>query len=357
MDDLAAVLDATNHVMRQAGLPPLSRERFREEFTLPFSGVFERWTPGVPPTQLEEWFHARFRQVQHGIVELPHAREFLEFCRRNGLRTLLLSAVDEAHFRMQTRANRFDQFLDHCYVGVRDKREKIRDILREHDLAPGETMFVGDMEHDVETARHGGIRSVAVLTGYGTSERLRAAGPDLVVEHLGELERILSRNGMRLRRHETGGRRGTRLPVVTVGAAVLDETGRVLVLRTRKWSGLWGIPGGKVKYGETSVQALRRELLEETGLAVDDIRFVLVQDCIGSAEFYRDEHFVLLNYSCRTREPERVVLNDEAEEFRWVPLEEALRMNLNTPTRILFEALHPSARRSPEDAASIGARP
>ena len=37
---------------------------------------------------------------------------------------------------------------------------------------------------------------------------------------------------------------------------------------------------------------------EETALDVTDVQFVLVQDCIRSDEFYRDEHFVLLNYRC-----------------------------------------------------------
>ena len=73
------------------------------------------------------------------------------------------------------------------------------------------------------------------------------------------------------------------------------------MIRTHKWSNKWGIPGGKIKWGETSEAALRREIKEETGLKVTDIKFVLVQDCIHSKEFYRDAHFVLLNYTCRCR--------------------------------------------------------
>jgi len=84
---------------------------------------------------------------------------------------------------------------------------------------------------------------------------------------------------------------------------------------------------------------LRREIKEETNLEVIDIELVLVQDCIHSKEFYRDAHFVLLNYSCRSTGPTSVKLNDEAREFRWVPLPEALGMPINTPTRILLQAV------------------
>ena len=111
------------------------------------------------------------------------------------------------------------------------------------------------------------------------------------------------------------------------------------MVRTHKWSNLWGIPGGKIKSGEPSEEALRREIKEETDLDVTDIEFVLVQDCIHSKEFYRDAHFVLLNYTCHAVGERPVKLNDEAREFRWVTLDEALRMPINSPTRTLLEAV------------------
>ena len=74
---------------------------------------------------------------------------------------------------------------------VWDKRQKIHEILEENKLTPDETLFIGDMQHDIETARHGGIHSCAVLTGYNTLEQLRAAEPDLIVEHLRELREML----------------------------------------------------------------------------------------------------------------------------------------------------------------------
>ena len=79
---------------------------------------------------------------------------------------LLLSTMHPEHFAAQTAKNRFDQFLDHPYLGVWDKTAKIHEILAAHGLEPTATVFIGDMEHDVETAKHGGIHSVAVLTGY-----------------------------------------------------------------------------------------------------------------------------------------------------------------------------------------------
>jgi ADP-ribose pyrophosphatase YjhB (NUDIX family) len=288
---------------------------------------------------LEEWFHAEFRQAQDSVCELPHAREFLEFCRAKKFRTFLLSTVHGDHFKVQCRGNGFDAFLEKPYTDVWDKREKIHGILAENNLRPEETLFIGDMEHDIATARHGGIHSCAVLTGYNTLEQLRAAKPDLIVEHLGELKRVLLKNHFHIQ--PVGPEENIEPPLATVGALIFNaDRSEVLMIRTHKWSGKWGIPGGKIKRGEKSEAALRRELKEETGLNITDIRFVLVQDCISSREFYRDAHFVLLNYTCRcTARNPQVVLNEEAREFRWLPLAQAKKLPLNKPTKVLLDAV------------------
>jgi phosphoglycolate phosphatase len=343
VDDLPAVWQATNYVLAQAKRPEMSLEEFRAEFCLPFTIFYDRFTPHVALPQLESWFHSRFRQVQDSVCELPYARDFLEFCRAQKLRTFLLSTVHRDYFAIQAGVTGFDKFLDKPYLNVWDKRQKIHEIIEENQLAPAETLFVGDMQHDIETAKHGGVHSCAVLTGYNTLDQLRAATPDLIVEHLHELREILEQNELHLKpqakRFEE-----SHPPLATVGGLIFDGADRVLMIRTQKWSGLWGIPGGKIKWGETSLDALRRELKEETDLAITDIEFVLVQDCIHSKEFYRDAHFVLLNYTCRCAGPAEVKLNDEAREFRWVTLAEALAMPINQPTRKLLAAVEARKR-------------
>ena len=130
------------------------------------------------------------------------------------------------------------------------------------------------------------------------------------------------------------------IPLATVGALIFNSKNEALLIRTHKWSDKWGIPGGKIKWGETSEAALRREILEETSLKISGIEFVLVQDCIRSREFYKDAHFVLLNYTCQcTAKHPQVRLNEEGREFRWLKLVDAKKLKLNQPTKILIAAV------------------
>lgn len=142
-------------------------------------------------------------------------------------------------------------------------------------------------------------------------------------------------------------------PLPAVGALVFKQgLGEVLMIRSRKWAGKWGVPGGKIKYGEEASAALEREVKEETGLEIGDSRLMMVQDCIEPKEFYKPSHFVILMYlayvciyNLNEYDPNEITvqLNSEGEEYCWITPQAALALDLNEPTRkLLLHYLHDS---------------
>lgn len=114
-------------------------------------------------------------------------------------------------------------------------------------------------------------------------------------------------------------------PEPTVGALIFDPAGRLFLMRSHKWGGKYVVPGGHVELGETLEAALRREVAEETGLAIHDIRFVCVQEFIYDPAFWQPRHFIFFDYACRTDQTE-VRLNEEAQEYVWTTVDEALQL-------------------------------
>ena len=122
-------------------------------------------------------------------------------------------------------------------------------------------------------------------------------------------------------------------PFIGVGGIVVEED-RVLLIRRGKdpGRGKWSIPGGVVHLGETLVGAVRREVLEETGLKVEALRLVEVFERIipdeGGRILY---HYVLIDYLCRVAQG-RLRVGSDALEAAFYPLGALERLDLTPGT-------------------------
>ena len=93
---------------------------------------------------------------------------------------------------------------------------------------------------------------------------------------------------------------------------------RLLMLRRKKepFSEHWTAPGGKLEPGETPVEAIRREMMEETGLRVDGLTLRAVCSELGG------EAYDWLLFIFRARDFEGEVGPSDEGELRWLPLDE-----------------------------------
>jgi 8-oxo-dGTP diphosphatase len=124
-----------------------------------------------------------------------------------------------------------------------------------------------------------------------------------------------------------------------VSALILDGAGRLLLARRAHEpdAGLWDTPGGFLEEGEHPLDALRRELLEETGLDVEVGDFVgAYVDSYGDAP---DARAVLnLVWTARVAGGEQQPA-DDVSELRWFARDE-----LPTDDELAFRWLAPALR-------------
>ena len=128
--------------------------------------------------------------------------------------------------------------------------------------------------------------------------------------------------------------------VARVGLGVLvNKSGRVLMLRRSKvhGDGAWSAPGGHIDQGETLEQCAEREVLEETGVTIRNIRFFAVTNDIFEAE---GKHYVTIWMSADyERGSAFVAAPEEASEVGWFD-HSALPEPLFVPFQNLISGKH-----------------
>jgi 8-oxo-dGTP diphosphatase len=129
-------------------------------------------------------------------------------------------------------------------------------------------------------------------------------------------------------------------PIAGVGVVVFRNEEVLLVKRKRApYKGQWSIPGGKQELGETVTQAARRELMEETGVEVNELTLIDVVDII-----VRDEegkilyHYIVADYRAHWLSGE-CSPGDDAQDVQWFNLNKLGSISLLYKTRkIILEA-------------------
>ena len=115
------------------------------------------------------------------------------------------------------------------------------------------------------------------------------------------------------------------LPEPTVGALIFNKEGKIFLMKSPKWHDKYVIPGGHIELGEKMIDALKREIKEETNLDIFDIEFVSFQEFIFDPAFKKKRHFILFDFSCKTNST-KAKLNEEGTEFIWALPQEALKL-------------------------------
>jgi len=155
--------------------------------------------------------------------------------------------------------------------------------------------------------------------------------PELLAEYIaecGELPRpIIKRNEKAI--HKLWEDLMVPGSVVAVGGIIeyagADAKEEILLVKTHKWGGRYSMIGGRVRRNERLEEALRREVKEESGLSAEIGEHICTFDQIKNSGYYQaGMQHIFVDKIVRVGS-KRVRLNEEAEDYIWIPAASALK--------------------------------
>lgn len=99
-------------------------------------------------------------------------------------------------------------------------------------------------------------------------------------------------------------------PEAGCGAAICDDTGRLLLIQRLREpeAGAWGLPGGKIDFGEPAMETARREIAEELGIEIEILRLTCIAETINQGD---GRHWIAPVYEARITSGEPKILEPE----------------------------------------------
>lgn len=96
----------------------------------------------------------------------------------------------------------------------------------------------------------------------------------------------------------------------------------------RKRKSKWNLPGGRVEQGESPIQAALREMKEETGLSVEQLRYV---------SKYQEDNVIHFLFEACPKTTEKPRPHNEIEDCRWIRAKHLGRENVREPIKSLLK--------------------
>ncbi len=130
------------------------------------------------------------------------------------------------------------------------------------------------------------------------------------------------------------------LPEIVVGAYIKNDSDEFLFVKSKYEKKIWTVPGGHVERGERIADALRRTVFEETGLVVNPIRLLGIQEKIPGRSSKKDNiHFIFMDFLCEIKSKKRKPRISEVKSSEWIGKPKLKKLKVDRYTRYTIKML------------------
>lgn len=193
VDSYDAITQSVNHVRSLHGLPPMDEQEVRRKVGRGVAHLMNVTVPAGDVEQNVQYFASHHPSVLlSGTKVLPEVLEVLQELRTRGMLLGVCSNKPLPLIRELLRLLQMDEYFTailgpESVSATKPAPDILFAAMRQLGVRAEETLYVGDMVIDIETARAAGVEVWVIATGSESAEVLRNANPDRFLSRFSEL--------------------------------------------------------------------------------------------------------------------------------------------------------------------------
>lgn len=182
-----------NFILKKFGVGEIAMEEFRENWEQPYLLFYKKYLPTgfSSGAQSLVYREAIFHKDCPNSPAVSGMVELINKLKVSGSFIAVVSSDLPDTLLPELKAYGLENVFDKVVFDVHDKFDAVEGVIKDNNLNPGNTYFVGDSNHEIDVSREAGIKSIAVTWGFTSKSKLMTHNPDYIVDSIQELERVI----------------------------------------------------------------------------------------------------------------------------------------------------------------------
>jgi len=160
---------------------------------LPVHLFYQKYLPTVEASVIDTYYFRHFKPYADRASLFLGMKGLMKKLHKQGIALFVFSTVEQNLLENLCEKHGIRPFFKEVKGSVWDKEKDLPLFCRTNKFDSSQTLFIGDMEHDMVAAHKAGISSGAILYGYQIADRLTQHQPDYVWESPQALTQFLTK--------------------------------------------------------------------------------------------------------------------------------------------------------------------
>ncbi len=190
-DDLINTFKAVMIVFNKLGIPKISFNEFQLEYTLPYMNFYKKYEINIQKAEIDSLYLEAMNTLRIPTL-FRGVRQVLKFFLSKNIMLALISSHPKESLEKEIKFHKLEDVFLIIRYGIYEKTKIIEKFIEECEFDKNQTAYVGDTIQDIKAGKKAGVYTIAISWGYESIEKLKMANPDLMINNILQLKKMLT---------------------------------------------------------------------------------------------------------------------------------------------------------------------